>query len=789
MASWEYLGSIGHLTVSTAIRLDNGKIMIADVEAERTEDPWVYYVSFFTITSSDNARSWQDGGVIEEWFIGYGHPMPHVDAIYRTPAGTIYLCLEWEGDTTYYISTNDGVTFSPWLGTLADRCVGPYIDLPVGGYLVYKGSNIYYSADGETVSLRSSPLPGTNIRGLVVLSDGTVVVTFASNTGKIASARSSDSGLSWTLGGVLSGTATGIGKAVAGHHDIVIATASSSSDGAWAAYSLDAGDTWSFARLRRYSHFSYDIMVLPSGYTAISVYSTGEIFVSLTGSSWVLDGTIGATSPFFLDSTEDGEVLVHHYSVSWWAKTFAPPPPLPAVVAPPEITTTAEGFGYTAWVSWVRDSTGTRDVILRFAKKPADEWVTIEVDDLSEDGAGYWYSYAQNYGSTFLVTCSKWRQEGCYVYKSTDNGDTWEELTNNLASGVRWLDCWQGTWVAFLEDEDIARTTDGITWTIVSAPLPEDVADGISEFAASEACLGEDGVIHVAASDSYGVYYSKSADLGDTWSDPVYLLDTDAHADLDASSLYMGGIGAYDGRVCIGGAFYTYHYDPDGSSWGAIAVAQVSLDNGDSWGTFLYQEIPFPPYYDEFNLYYAAGFWMDSAKACIAVSGHLYNTGGVPYPYIEAYQRETVYLCHVVLDPAEGGPRIENNNYLTEIEGATEGTLTGTMCYGQEKGMGGAFCMRVPVKSYPEPCTTAAPCREAPYDAHAFLRELRAYFLDDDGNFVHETVWTGDYSGPHLLFPYQGATWDDNNYDAELDISLRFSAWRSGGAAAYGFWW
>jgi hypothetical protein len=594
------------------------------------------------------------------------------------------------------------------------------------------------------------------------------------------------------MGAEVSGDTFVWDKAVEGHGGTIIACAGraySYDQHAWGARSLDYGATWLFRRIQMWSHTAWDIFVLPNGYTAISVRSTGEIFVSLTGSSWVLDSTIGSTEPTFFDTSEDGEVLLHHSGI-WYAKSDWPiPPPLPATVPPPEITTTAEGFGYTAWVSWVRDSTGTRDVILRFAKKPADEWVTIEVDDLSEDGDGYWYSYAQNYGSTFLVTCSKWRQEGCYVYKSTDNGDTWEELTNNLASGVRWLDCWQGTWVAFLEDEDIARTTDGITWTIVSAPLPEDVADGISEFAASEACLGEDGVIHVAASDSYGVYYSKSADLGDTWSDPVYLLDTDAHADLDASSLYMGGIGAYDGRVCIGGAFYTYHYDPDGSSWGAIAVAQVSLDNGDSWGTFLYQEIPFPPYYDEFNLYYAAGFWMDSAKACIAVSGHLYNTGGVPYPYIEASQRETVYLCHVVLDPAEGGPRIENNNYLTEIEGATEGTLTGTMCYGQEKGMGGAFCMRVPEKSYPEPCTTATPCREAPYDAHAYLRELRAYFLDDDGNFVHETVWTGDHPGPHLLYPYEGATWDDNNYDAELDISLRFSAWRSGGAAAYGFWW
>lgn len=789
---WVELGFCGHYILAGPLRVESDKILYVFQRVESTDDPFTDRVTLETLSSSDQARTWDEGNVIEEWFIGTGpsHPKPIPSGLYITPGGTIYLYATWLGhDDLYYISTDNGVTFSTWPATLAGLCLNPYVEIDTGGYLRYSGDEVYYSSDGETTSYLSTPLSGTDIRGMVLLSDGTVVVTLDENVGEIASAKSTDDGSTWTLGGTLSGTIVRMGEAVLTHHDIIVAQAYApyGFTHAWGARSLDAGDTWEFSRIRRYNHRAYDIALLPHGYTAMSIYSTGEIFLSLNGGSWVEDSTLGGTEVTLFGSGYEGEFLAVLADINWYVTDdYVVPPDLPAIVPPPEITTEAEGFGYTAWVSWVHSAEGRSNIILRFAKKPAGEWITVEVDDVSADEYGYWYSYAQNYGNTFLVTCSKWRQESCYVYKSTDRGDTWAELTNNLTSGIRWLDCWNGSWVAILENGDVAHTTNGQTWTVFADPLDGNISYSLGEMAASQACLGEDGVIHIISESNYGIYYSKSEDLGETWTEAVFLLEPDDYSYLGSiDAIYTGGIGAYDGRVCIGAAFATYESWDDTS---AFAVALVSSDNGDSWDTFLSQEVPLPPYYDQFYLNYASGFWMDSAKACIVISGHLYGEGDTPYPYDEAGGRYCSYACHVILDPALGGPCIENNNFLTAIEGTPDGIVTGTMCYGQEKGMGGQFCHFVPVKSYPEPCSTASPCREELYDSHAYFRELRAFFLNDAGEYVHETVWTGDYPGPHLQFPYEGETWDDNNYDTYLDVSLRFSPWRSGGAAGYSFW-
>lgn len=449
-------------------------------------------------------------------------------------------------------------------------------------------------------------------------------------------------------------------------------------------------------------------------------------------------------------------------------------------------------FPYTAWTSyvWTRNDDGFFIYIscaTRFAKKVDGAWVVVDVaahGDHRWDGA----TYAQNYGSTFLCLVSIYG-EAQLTYLSEDGGDTWNEITNDfdINDEILWLDCWQGCWLALGEWADgeggfwqgFKISTDGQHWTS-QAQMPAPLASGIKWECGSWTCLGEDGTIHIVGGDRFWhtAYYCKTGDLGETWSDPVVMIDT-------PDFFHLGGIGAYDGHVVIGGCLEAEEYPYYGTM-----MFICSHDNGDTWEAWSQLPIPVPDDWFDFTPWYAGGFWMDEERAYTVISGFLDSEtwDSAPPPFTDAGTKDTSYMAYVEY-ASPGAPPTQPGSYLADGEGTHEGLISGTMAYDQEESYALQLHNIVPVKTYPDPWSDINPIREPPYDHHYWMKEIRAYY-SDDGAFAHEVVWRGDYPGPHGYSPsFPGNSWDYNSWDEIDSVAARFSPWRSPPSGAGAFWW
>jgi hypothetical protein len=428
--------------------------------------------------------------------------------------------------------------------------------------------------------------------------------------------------------------------------------------------------------------------------------------------------------------------------------------------APVDEEESVEPFPYIAWSSWVYDNLPVRNWghVLRFSKREDEEWRTITVHDFGETSGEYFCVMAQNWGGTFLITAEEVFEYHSYVYRSVDYGETWEELSNNLSTTVRWLDCWNGTWVALLENGCIAKSTDGEVWTEETAHIPYEI--DAEELGSSNVCLDNQGVIHVVRK-YYGddwAYYSKTENLGETWSSAVPVLDVSSTGEEVETPV---AISANDGHVFVCGC-YNDSYEVEG-----LAVVQVSHDNGDIWESLVEQPVTRLPGWGYSNVRGTSILcYSDYAYLLIDV-----EMSGPGQP--EDFDKLMGYVeCAIRFDYKNvGAPSLFVHGYTDYYLGSgfssgAEGHISAGMSYGPHRAYGATFMNHVPVDINEE--------RQPPWYRQLQFHEMRAYYVDTD-SVKAETVWIGDYPGPS----YSSARPSDRSYqNSDTWGMTRFAPWR-----------
>ncbi len=339
-------------------------------------------------------------------------------------------------------------------------------------------------------------------------------------------------------------------------------------------------------------------------------------------------------------------------------------------------------FPYTATTVWDACTSGSSynmsNARVLFHKLVSEAWQTILVDELPYEGT---YSYsipygtrtlAQNMGSVFIIVVSDDSSSPytSWVYRSTDEGDTWESL-GRATQEITWLDAaqgvffglgWNGAGVRFVSSSDL-----GETWDIISTPPFVPNATGGMSLSYDDTT----DTIHMAGyyTGSGGIRYAKSEDLGETWSEPVLLI-----AWGDTVDYWHTGIAANNGHVVVAGQ------EQDSDDGGYYAI--VSHDNGDTWEAIATPAFGLPDGADNWysGYYYGGGLMMVDNEVLLLSSG-LASSVGAPWRF--GY-RETVQA--IVADYTQAGSlSFGAPIYTPSSQGCSGHLLQGSFAQNQER--------------------------------------------------------------------------------------------------------
>ena len=334
-----------------------------------------------------------------------------------------------------------------------------------------------------------------------VMAGGGQAVTFLSNAVAVAIvdstfARSTDGGLTWTIGADAQGKRTLFAVSA----DVVLATGRA---GQWPDYddrilrSADGGQTWS------------DLgEVMPQGVHSLAIPS-GQVVVGadLAGNMY--------------RSADAGQT---------WSQSFASPGPIPSFfqITEPDFPDAQTGyFGYGAGFvikttdggqSWFQISSGTGYDLRDMGRFPSGEMIAVGEGGtvLRSDGASPWRMDAEFTDETLVAVHVIGPQEAAVVaesgqvYQSVDGGSSWTPLPTvpgelDEATDLYFTTLLDGWLVgAGFEESAIYHTTDGgVTWT----PVP-----GVGGLYQSIDFEGDYGW----AANASDIFY-RTTDGGDTW--------------------------------------------------------------------------------------------------------------------------------------------------------------------------------------------------------------------------------------------------------------------------------
>lgn len=443
-------------------------------------------------------------------------------------------------------------------------------------------------------------------------------------------------------------------------------------------------------------------------------------------------------------------------------------------------------FNYTAIVNYeyrrafLSPTYEVQNIALRFLKETDLGWVDTVIDtyDFSNQHPLADVVLVQNLGSTFL--CVAQVRDGTHFYRSTDEGVTWEELTHNLGESdyVIWLDGIGSSYVILVETgatvDCYISTNYGETWTYQGRPSGQIQADLFNySFAESNSCLDENGIWHISTSDFDWVpetsrsYYTRSTNLGVTWSDPIVVIDP-SYGD-DGVQFRHGGVAAYNGHVVVGAAV---QYKDIGDVMHTDIIGAVSHDNGITWETQTNTATILETDWEYFELDTGASIWMDNTGVYVFASGYFYDDDHSP-PANYADEVAKYHSQYAGADYTAAGSLVFDSSGVVspEREGGPlrrySGVLGGNVAYNQT---GAALLSVLDVV----PVNAVSELRETPYGLHYWYNPLRKYPIGTTGIEV-EDIWLPDES----YGPLGSLTWtDDWDNRTDNETGLRMSSWR-----------
>lgn len=430
-------------------------------------------------------------------------------------------------------------------------------------------------------------------------------------------------------------------------------------------------------------------------------------------------------------------------------------------------------FNYTAVYAYedMYPSGGTRTYQnnrLSFLKEVDGVWEETVVESFGSKinplGA-----LAQNLGSVFLIILQA-SATATYVYRSEDSGETWEEL-DTYVGRIVWFDGFGSTFVGITGAGNAIISEDyGETWSVQSALPTGPILTGVTGygFCESNFCLDESGVLHIAIQedywDVYDCYYTSSADFGATWTTPVVVLTPD----VSSSGLYVGGIAAMDGHVCVGGFDYLFPTQ--------LYVMNVSHDGGETWETQTTESVPLPTGFSDSYLLRGAGVWMDTSDFYVLATLQALDAAA-PYPFEDSDM--WLYNGFAQSDyTASGSLVVDATGQNAAGEGAvysySRNTILfgGNVAYGQTGAALLSHFLTVPTDSSGD--------RDPPYVSYYWWTALHKHYFDS-GSLLDDDIWLGSGSnGVH----YSVSRWNYWRMRIDAPYMLRMSSWREAGGVS-----
>jgi hypothetical protein len=445
-------------------------------------------------------------------------------------------------------------------------------------------------------------------------------------------------------------------------------------------------------------------------------------------------------------------------------------------------------FPYTAltvfkYTRWQMD-----DPRLLFIRYINDAWDFVTVDSWPGTYADGAYSFpsgplmcAQNWGNTFLITTSD-----NYAYRSEDSGDTWEAI-DPPGHQIIWMDAHDGKFIAICAPSNFSKlytiVSDdyGDTWT-VQDDLPAGINDGAWSWSANCASFDDTtGTLHVAVlNSSEVVVYSKSDDLGETWSEPVNVSGFSYEY-----YNYITGVMANDGIVCIGLITET--------RWDGVDSFQVghSSDNGDSWSVYS-TGCTLEAGWATLEIWEGYSMAMDEERVSLIMEGVFNENGSAPYPYTSATCKYTNYAVHFDYRNAEFAGYVT----VTDGEGGGSGGTIAGFAQNQDRQCQINAYNIIPIGIPNSGLNEWYWERTPPYNTHFWLTSIRSYEFSGSAYTVTD-IWGEDGpvpfvipggivgaqygAGPHGFYPpYAEDNYAYSNRSWRWEPIARFSPWRGG---------
>lgn len=460
-------------------------------------------------------------------------------------------------------------------------------------------------------------------------------------------------------------------------------------------------------------------------------------------------------------------------------------------------------FNYTAIEYATRKKSFGEDAIygtskISFLKEIEGVWEEHVVVS-SEERFGTDRVLAQNMGEVFIVMCDGdfgdgWRTR---YYRSDDYGETWV-LVSEDTNITLWFDAFEGTFVSITFEGIVYVSQDYCETWAANGQVPEPIADQISDEYALESCfcLDETGVLHIVsqpiswAAAEAQIYYTRSGNFGETWADPIVVVDA-SESLLEGEYWYLGGVASYDGHVVVGATSsgdYDFSPTPEFIQTARVAC-NVSHDNGLTWETQTLAEIPAISTWDLYYCEWGSGIWMDNDTVSFLSSGYMImtyyrdrptppeNDGGIRY--IATYSS---------VDYHEEGSLVIGETGYTSNYDSTAGDSRYTSCFGGNVAYGQTGAAPIATWGVVN-VNDVTEAREEPFGNGFWYTPLRSYTRTAEGVFSANDIWVDDAS--EIFWPAapdeDGVYYGPHGYLSGDDYwrfypadqrALRMSSWR-----------
>jgi len=228
-------------------------------------------------------------------------------------------------------------------------------------------------------------------------------------------------------------------------------------------------------------------------------------------------------------------------------------------------------YPYVAWQTYHRRYGAPSDTPqVWFATKKSGAWATTLVYapvGVTITSSGYDYVSVANNGPEFLLAFNWGETALRRIFRSLDEGATWEEVPDARAVSARRLFRCQGMWVS-VGTYGVEYSADGITWEWPGDPVDLDIATCRQNQIACDAA----GRIHLCAYSysSGGIFYAMTPDLGASWVESMPITDPYANA---------GALAVYGDHVLLVSARWGEGDIP--ANYGVVWNA--SHDGGQTW--------------------------------------------------------------------------------------------------------------------------------------------------------------------------------------------------------------